>query len=201
MSSYKAFWYTDEAHLRHFGRQHLKSLLTKYAAQLNAANIVIEEPSDINEYYQKLTAVFLSSHNLPPELHEALYYIKALDNDNGLKRISDAVKQKRLNIDMKADTSTADKALQAWLQDENLVKDLHVEIGLDASRSFVHFKPTYRPIPAMIPFNNVRKSFETDLSRIFQDHGRGTFCEAEQHLRHNELVFVIRHGDPYRRDT
>ncbi len=31
MASYKAFWYTDEANHRHFGRQHLKDLLDNYA--------------------------------------------------------------------------------------------------------------------------------------------------------------------------
>ncbi|MDD4062014.1 MAG: hypothetical protein PHW08_15110, partial [Kiritimatiellae bacterium] len=102
---------------------------------------------------------------------------------------------------MGADTSTADKALQAWLQDETLVKSLHVEIGLDASKSFVHFKPTYLPVPKMVSFPAVKKAFEKDLSVVFQAHGRGTFCEIEQHIRNHEYVFVMHHGDPYRRDT
>lgn len=201
MASYKAFWYTDEANLRHFGRQHLKALLDNYAVQLQDAGIVIEEPKDLDEYYRKLTAVFLRPEGIPTELHEALYFIKALDNDNGLNRIAHAVSMNQLTVDMNAETSIADKALQAWLQDETLVKGLHVEIGLDASRSFVHFKPTYKPVPAMNPLAHVRKAFEQDLSLVFQAHGRGTFCEIEQHIRNHEHVFVMRHGDPYRRDT
>ncbi len=201
MASYKAFWYTEESNLRHFGRQHLKALLDNYAVQLGDAGIVIEEPKDIDEYFQKLRAVFLRPEGVPDELHEALYYIKALDNDNGLNRIAEAVISKKLKIDMDADTSPADKALQAWLQDETLVKSLHVEIGLDASKSFVHFKPTYQPIPPMKKLALVKKGFEQDLSVIFQAHARGTFCEIEEHVRNHEHVFVMRHGDPYRRDT
>ncbi len=201
MASYKAFWYTEESNLRRFGREHLKALLDNYAVQLGDAGIVIEEPKGLNEYYMKLTAVFMRPEGIPPELHEALYFIKALDNDNGLNRISEAVTQKKLKIDMGADTSTADKALQAWLQDETLVKSLHVEIGLDASKSFVHFKPTYHPVPKMVSFPAAKKAFEKDLSVVFQAHGRGTFCEIEQHIRNHEYVFVMHHGDPYRRDT
>lgn len=179
----------------------MKALLDNYAVQLGDAGIVIEEPKGLNEYYIKLTAVFMRPEGIPPEVHEALYFIKALDNDNGLNRISEAVTQKKLKIDMGADTSTADKALQAWLQDETLVKSLHVEIGLDASKSFVHFKPTYLPVPKMVSFPAVKKAFEKDLSVVFQAHGRGTFCEIEQHIRNHEYVFVMHHGDPYRRDT
>lgn len=201
MASYKAFWYTDETNLRHLGRQHLKALLNNYAVQLNDAKIVIEEPAELEAYYRKLTAVFLRPEGIPPELHEALYYIKALDNDNGLSRIAEAVKVKKLNIDMGALSSTADKVLQAWLQNETLVKSLQVEVGLDASKSFVHFKPMRQPDPVMKQLGHVKKAFEKDLSAIFALHGRGTFCEIEGHARNHEHVFVMRHGDPYRRDT
>ncbi|MDD4062015.1 MAG: hypothetical protein PHW08_15115 [Kiritimatiellae bacterium] len=69
MASYKAFWYTEESNLRRFGREHLKALLDNYAVQLEDAGIVIEEPKGLNEYYIKLTAVFMRPEGIPPEVH------------------------------------------------------------------------------------------------------------------------------------
>ena len=201
MASYKAFWYTDDGNLRHLGRKHLGLLLEKYGPQLQSAGIVVEEPEKDEEYYRRLAAVFMRPEGIPKVLHEALYYIKGLDNDSGLNRIAWAVKEKLLSVDMEANTSIADKVLQAWLQNADLIKKLHIDIGLDASKSFVHFKPIRQPVPPMKSIKDAKAGFEKDQADVFRAHGRGGFCEIEQHFRNKEYVFVIRHGNPYRRDT
>jgi len=201
MASYKAFWYTDDGHLVHLGRHHLKELLKTYEPQLRAHGIVVEEPERDDDYYKRLAAVFLRPEGIPKELHEALYYIKGLDSDNGLNRIAQAVKAGRLVIDMAEDSSTADKALQAWLQDAELVRNLHIEVGLDAGKSFTHFKPLRRTVPPMADFRTAKGPFEKELAAVFKEHGRGAVCEIEVHCRNGESVFIVRHGAPYRRDT
>lgn len=202
MAAYKAFWYTDDGNLRRLGRHHLRALLAAYAGELAAAGLAVEEPERDEEYYRRLAAVFMRPEGIPAALHEALYHIKGLDSDTGLNRIAWAAGEGLLRLDMGENSSTADKVLQAWLQDRELVRRLHVEVGLDASKSFVHFRPVRQPAPPMRALDAaVKAAFGKEQGEVFLAHGRGRFCEIERHFRNGEHVFVVRHGNPYRRDT
>lgn len=201
-SSYKAFWFTDDGNLRNLGRTHLKELFNRYSKEMTAAKLVIEEPKEDDDYYKALARVFMRPEGIPTELHEALYYINALNNEKGLGRISTAIIDKKLDIDLHAESSTADKVLQAWLQDSDLVKGFQMDVSLDASKSFTHFVAVKSPVPPprlMTP--DIQKAFQQDLGIVFNAHARGSFCEITEHRRNHEWVYVVRHGDPYKRDT
>jgi hypothetical protein len=198
---YNARWYTDEGHLRDLGREHLNRLLDKYKTDLAKAGIKISQPAKDDDYYKELAAVFMRPEGIPAPLHDALYFIKGLDSTSGLDRIAECVSDKVLKIDLGAETSIADKALQAWLQNERLVRQLHVEVGLDASKSFVHFRARGAKAPVMRDFAKVRDDFQTSLGVSFEDKGRGYWCEVSCHPRGKDFVFVVRHVEPFRRET
>lgn len=198
---YNARWYTDEGHLRSFGRVHLNRLLDRYSKDLAAAGITVPQPAKDEEYYKQLAAVFMRPEGIPVPLHEALYLIKGLDNQGGLDRIVEAVNDRRLRIDLAEESSIADKALQAWLQNERLVKQMHMEVGLDASKSFLHFQAQGTKKPVMKDFDSVRADLNDSLAVVFEDAGRGYWCEVTCHERGNDVVFVVRHGEPFRRET
>lgn len=202
MAAYKAFWYTDDGNLRNLGRTHLRQLFSRYAKELQKANLVIAEPLETDDYYKELARVFMRPEGIPPELHEALYFIHSLNNDKGLERIIQAVRKKELNIDLGSETSTADKVLQAWLQNPELVKGFQMDVSLDASKSFTHFKAVKTPVPAVrVMLGDIQAKFQDSLSTVFKEHGRGAFCEIIEYLRNHEMVYVVRHGDPYKRDN
>lgn len=199
---YKVSWYADVGHLQSLGRSHLQNLFAKYATDLKKEGITIPNAATDGEFYKQLAEVFMRPEGIPGVLHEALYYIESVDNQGGLDRIADAVLDGRLKINMLEESSTADKALQAWLQSETLVRQIHVEVGLDASKSFVHFRARGMIVPVMKPFATVQKDLENSLSSVFQFKGRGVGCEVSMHPRNNkEIVFVVRHGEPFRRET
>lgn len=198
---YNARWYTDEGNLRSLGRVHLGNLADKYKNELAGAGITIPQPIKDEEYYKELAAVFMRPEGIPAPLHEALYYIKGLDNQSGFDRIIQAVNAGKLKISMTEDSSIADKALQAWLQNEQLVRQMHVEVGLDASKSFLHFRAREGKKPKLKDFAKIRPDLEKSLGMVFEDRGRGFWCEVTSYLRDKEIVFVIRHGEPFRRET
>lgn len=198
---YNARWYMDDGHLRSFGRKHLEKLFQRYKSDLAAKNIQIPQPANDDDYYKELAEVFMLPDGIPEPLHDALYFIKGLDNASGLDRIGDAVNAGRLKIDLGEESSTADKVLQAWLQDESLVKHLHVEVGLDASKSFVFFQAQSVKAPVMRDFAKVRKDLNDSLCVIFEDKGRGYWSDVSCHPRGDDVVFVVRHGEPFRRET
>jgi hypothetical protein len=119
---YRARWYADEDNLRHIGRQHLEQLLGRYAKELSEAGIhPPPKDEDDDSYYRLLAGVFMRPEGISDKLHDALFFIKALDTAAGESRIVRSVRRRRLAIDLAAESSTADKVLQAWFQDEDLV--------------------------------------------------------------------------------
>ncbi len=199
---YRARWYADEDNLRHIGRQHLEQLLGRYAKELGEAGIS-PPPKDADDdaYYRLLANVFMRPEGIPDKLHDALFFIRALDTPAGESRIVQSVRLHRLSIDLAAESSTADKVLQAWLQDEDLVRRLFVEVGIDAGKSFVHFRPESLPLPPMRAFADVREKFEKHLASVFRDRARSDQVEVMEYRRGNELVYTVRHAEPFRRDT
>jgi hypothetical protein len=161
----------------------------------------VAQPAKDDEYYKELANVFMRPEGIPVPLHEALYFIKGLDNQGGLDRIVEAANAGRLKIDLAEESSIADKALQAWLQNERLVKQMHVEVGLDASKSFLHFQAQTAKKPTMKEFAKVRDDIEASLAVVFEDAGRGYWSEVSCHVRGKDVVFVVRHGEPFRRET
>ena len=196
-----ARWYTDEGHLRSLGRWHLNRLLARYQTDLDTAGIVISQPEKDADFYRELATVFMRPEGIPPALHEALFHIEGLDTKGGFERIVDAVLSGNLKIDLKEESSSADKVLQAWIQNERLVRQLFIEAGLDASKSFVHFRARGMIVPAMRDFVGVKTQLEECLSRAFLARGRGDGCEVIPHPRGKETIFVIYHGEPFRRET
>ena len=199
--SHRLRWYTDEGNLRSLGREHLGRLLDRYAAEMIGAGMRVPVFEDDETYYRELARVFTRPEGIPASLHDALFHIKALDNDRGEERLVMAVNEGLVQIDLAGEHSTADKALLAWLQDEELVKRLHIQVDLDRSKSFITFQPQGGGDLKPADFPAIKAALESDLAPIFGKHGRGEWAEVGCHEREDELVFVIRHAEPFRRET
>lgn len=199
--AYKAKWYTDECNLRSLGRTHLKQLFHRYATDLAACGIEIEEPDEDDAYYRRLVEVFMSPEGIPPTLHEALFFIESLNNDRGEERLVKAAQDRRILVTFNGECSTADKALLAWLADEAAVRQLHVEVGLDASRSFLHMPSKLGARTRMKDFAAAKPSLEADLAIVFQKQSREAWAEVSHHPRGHEHVFLVKRTEPYRRET
>lgn len=199
--AYKAKWYTDEGNLRSIGREHLKQLLDRYAADLARCGITIEEPDDDDTYYRALVDVFMRPDGIPPALHEALFFIKGLDNDRGEERLVKASQDGRIAVTFDGECSTADKALLAWLADPVAVRQLHIEVGLDATRSFLHMPSKPGRVLRMANFTTAKPSLEADLATVFQKQSRKDWAEVTYHPRGGEHIFAVWRTEPFRRET
>lgn len=199
--AYKAKWYTDEGNLRSIGRPHLKQLFDRYATDLAAFGIEIEEPDDDDAFYRRLVEVFMRPEGIPPTLHEALFFIEELNNPRGEERLVKAAQDRRIIVSFNGECSTADKALLAWLADEDAVRQIHVEAGLDASRSFLHMPSKKGSRTRMRDFPAAKPRLEADLAAVFQKQSREAWAEVTYHPRGQEHVFLVKRTEPYRRET
>ena len=199
--SYRSRWYTDEGNLRSLGRDHIGLLFSRYKHELAAAGICIPCPPTDEEFYTQLAAVFSRPEGIPVALHEALFYIAGLDNDNGEARLVASVRARDLSIDLSKEYSTADKALLAWLENEQLVRNLHAQVDLDRTRSFVFFQISGDSPCVLVPFVSSKVQIEKQLEREFAKHGRGNWAGVECLERGDEVLFVVRHSEPFRRET
>jgi hypothetical protein len=199
--AYKAKWYTDEGNLRSIGREHLNKLLDRYKRDLAACGIEIEEPDDDDTFYRRLVEVFMRPDGIPPTLHEALFFIEELNNARSEERLVKAAQDGRITVSFNGECSTADKALLAWLADEEAVRQLHVEVGLDASRSFLHMPSKKGARTRLKDFAAAKPHLEADLAVVFQNQSREAWAEVTYHPRGHEHVFLVKRTEPYRRET
>lgn len=199
--AYKARWYTEEGHLRKIGREHLARLFERYTIDLAEVGIVIAEPEDDDAYYRSLVDVFMRPEGIPNALHDALYYIKGLDNEKGEARLVKAVHEGRLAIELDGERSTADKALLAWLANENLVKNMFIEVGLDASRSFLTLRAVPGTTPTINDFESVRAGLQDGLATLFKANSRAEWARVTLHKRDRQFVFVVERTATFKRDT
>lgn len=206
--AYSTKWFTDVRNLKSISRGPLELLLGKYKEDLLEKGITIPNPprevgkekeSD-NKFYDELSDIFFHPEGIPTVLHDALYYIREMDNEAGHVQITQAVLIGKLRIDLTQPLTRADCAILAWIDNEDTVKALHMNLELEQTKSYVYFQASGDNVPAMIPFETVRASMEKDLDAVFATRSRGRGSEIKMHKKGDDFWFVITHGEPFKRD-
>jgi hypothetical protein len=136
----------------------------------------------------------------PPELADALYYIHEMATIEGMERLIDVLTFERLGCGH-LELSAADIAVRAWLTDQQVFERTHAEMFATNPRVFEYFQT----------FPGVRSTFaapgperlaplEAALAESFhgRNRGRGARVFAFPHV--DDCLFLVRHGDPYRRE-
>lgn len=99
-------------------------------------------------------------------------------------------------LDFGCECSTADKAALARLEDENLVRQSHAEIGLGSGRTFIHLRGEADRSIKMESFDLVKPDLERELATIFVKQGREERAEVRYFRREREHIFIVRRADP-----
>lgn len=199
--SYNQKWYTDAGNLRRIERGLMARLLERHSAELARAGITVPEAVSDDEFYRGLAAVFMRPEGIPANLHEALYFVHSLDNPQAEARIVDAVLEGRLDIALDGPLSTPDKVVLAWLADEEVVRDIHLQAGLDRTKSFSHYVPEAGRTVVMGDFAGAKAAMEAALCEVCGRRSRKDWVSLSFHQRGEESVLVVTHTEPFRRET
>jgi hypothetical protein len=138
---------------------------------------------------------------LPKPLIEALYFIDEMATPQGMDSLLQEAKRQDLKLDDGEDHSPADVAVQVWLIDRDVLERKHAERHLTRPRSFEYYQADGDEVPAFaVPTDAALRALEQDLDDGFEKKKRGRGARVFAFPSDNEIWFLIRHGDPYKRE-
>lgn len=151
--------------------------------------------------HQALMRILASPEIGPPaELVDALFYIHEMATHEGMQALMEAVPLEKLGGDL-FDMPPADVAVRAWLLNPRAVERAHAEFFAAKARRFEYFQ-SYSAAPDALPQPTEAQllAMEQVLDEEFGRKGRGRVTRVFAYPHTHDCLFMIRHGDPYRRE-
>jgi hypothetical protein len=190
--------FTDSDALKTIQIKYLIDLLKPYENYLSGRGIKLTE-RDFN--YKKLAVILIDTdEDTPVDLINTFYFIHEMSDEDGLDDLLQAAEARGLSVSSDDDSSPADIAVQVWLQDSKLLERKHAERSLCRPRTFEYFQAV-NPVSDnfQIP-DEALTSLEKNLDDWFSEKRRGRGTRVFKFDRDNEVCFLIRHGQPFRRE-
>lgn len=204
MATYNLRRFSVPDGLKAIGRNHLINLLSPYRDFLSTRGITLpmtKETGDLN--YEGLVSVFMTPDtDTPNGFADALYFIHEMATPEGMDELLDVVEHNpSVRLDDNPDPTAADVAVQVWLQDRELLERKHAEQYLIRPRSFEYFQANTLPLPAFKnPPRETLVALEKDLDDWFESKKRGRGCRVFVYPKKDGVWFLVRHGEPYKRE-
>ncbi len=190
--------------LRRIALGHLIAFLSPYADYFSDRGVELPPADNGDELdYNALSQALLNPNaSTPDDLAEALYYVNEMSTQEGFDSIQDAIAGTDIDVVIGEDVAHADLAIQAWMQDSELVERLHAEQFLFRPRSFEYFKTDNGSVPEFEePPTETIRALEADLDEWFAKKRRGKHSKVYVYSKDDYTWFLVRHGKPYARES
>ncbi len=152
--------------------------------------------------YQRLVDIFMSpSEASPRELLDALFLVDEMSTHEGMDALIEAASRDSITLDDGDEHSPADIAIQIWLCNSDILERKHAEQFVFKPKSFEYFQtdrdepPTFASLPTA-----TRRNLERELDDWFEEKKRGRGTRVFAYPDENEVRFLIRHGEPFKRE-
>jgi hypothetical protein len=156
--------------------------------------------------YEALASILMSpDDDTPQTLVDALYMIHEMATDEAMQVLLDAIRglppADRAAFDEAADLSPADLAIRVWLRAPELLERKHAEQVVGEKKSFEHYLSVEPPAGTfMAPTQAKLQALEADLGPWFASKKKGNVARVFVYDKSEEIWFLVRHGDTYRRE-
>lgn len=206
MATFRLQSFSHAEVLRMADRSRLLQLLDPFRSFFDKRNCPLP-PIDGNTpiNYEKLIGVFMnpddSTERTPQTLIDTLYVIDEMATTEGMDALLNAVRDADIRLDGNRADTPIDVAIQVWLADQELVQNKHAEQYLLTPRSFEYFPRSVEEVPDFkLPASKVLRAMEPDLDKWFEEHRRGRGARVFMFPREGAVWFMVRHGQPLRRE-
>lgn len=202
MSSFNLRRFSNPETLRSVHPRRLVEFLQPFSEYFAARQFLVPEMSDAATLdFERLASVLINATpETPRELVDALYYVHEMATPEGMNALVDAAHDAGIALQAQ-DMTPADVAIQLWLEAPQIVEHQHDRQYVDHPRSFEYFPSTARKIPRFqTPKSDVLRAIEADLGEWFGNHKRGTACRISMFPADDQVLFLVRHGHPLRRE-
>ncbi|GIW90017.1 MAG: hypothetical protein KatS3mg109_0449 [Pirellulaceae bacterium] len=203
MPTFRLRHFSNPETLKAIAPQHLLNFLAPFRAFLASRNCALPplaSPDGLD--HQALVDIFMSPDgNTPKDLLDALFLVDEMSTPEGMDALLDAAETAQLPLGPGADHSPSDIAVQVWLLDRDLLERKHAEQFLYKAKSFEYFQSgAEEPPPFNPPSVEALRNLERDLDDWFEQKKRGRGTRVFIYPKDDEVWFLIRHGEPFRRE-
>lgn len=204
MATYNLRRFSHPGGLKAIKKEHLLAILMPHQGFLSARGVTLPPSTSVDGLdYEGLVNVFMTPNtDTPPMLANALYFIHEMATTEGMDELLDEAEKKDIQLDAGPDPTPADVAAQIWLQDKELLERKHAEQYLTRPRSFEYYQTDASPIPLFeVPTRKTLAALEADLDNWFERKKRGRGSKVFIYPKEKEIWFLVRHGEPYKRES
>lgn len=188
--------------LKRIKRMCLLKWLQPYATHLTTRGIELPATESTDVDYEKLAAVFIDpDEDMPVPLAESVFMIDEMANPEGMDAILDGAEAAGVTLDIGEDPDPADVAVQAWLEKPELFGQLYSEHQLNRPKSFMYFMVNRDDAPPFSPPTPEQlRALEARLEGWYVKKKRGPGCKVLMYPKGDECWFLVRHGQPCKRE-
>jgi hypothetical protein len=190
--------------LRRIGRRHLLAFLAPHEAYFKTRGVElppVHAEDGLN--YGELSHILLTpDSSTPPDLAEALFYVNELSTPDGFDAIQEAIAGSELDVAISENAAFADLAVQVWNKAPEVIEKAHAEQRLWSRKTFEYFKTGADPVPPFVqPTEETLAALGADLDEWFAKKRRGKYTKVHVVPRADYVMFIVRHGKPYTRES
>lgn len=149
--------------------------------------------------YLMLTSILMKPDDqMPSPLIDALFFVHEMGTDRTMNKLLDLAKS--LELDIPCESTPMDVAMRIWIRDNLALEKAHSEQHIYRSRTFEHYQAD-SPVPFGEPDGNRLIEMEAALDIWFESRKRGANTRVFVYPGVDEVWFLMRHGDAYKRES
>lgn len=189
--------------LKNVAPEHLIRFLTPYTEYLQARNVELPEEADFESLdYGMLAEVLMTpDESIPRDMVEALYIIHEMSAPEAMDELLKDAEIEGIQITDGPDPTPTDVAIQVFLQNRRYLESKHSEQFLTRARTFQYYQTEDIGRADFVPpTEETLRALERDLDEWFVKHKRGRGSRAFHYIRDDGVWFLVRHGEPYKRE-
>lgn len=175
--------------------------LRPHADYIGAKGFALPEPgSVISDFdYLRLTSVLMNpDEHMPNALMDALFYTHEMGTERAMGKLVAVADS--LNISIPSESTPMDVAMRIWNHDPLALEKAHSEQHIYRSRTFEHYQAD-AALPFPEPDPDRVAEMEATMDAWFEERKRGANTRVFIYPGEDEVWFLIRHGDAYKRES
>lgn len=163
----------------------------------------LELPDECQEMsdpdYLMLTSILMNpDESMPPDLTDALFFTHEMASDQAMDDLLEVASGIGLSIG--DEVTVLDVAMRIWLADRTALEKKHSQQHITRTRTFEHYRAD-GPVAFHEPQPERVAEMKGSMNEWFIKHKRGGNCELFIYPGAEEIWFLVRHGDPYKRES
>ena len=201
MSAFFPRRFSSPESVKRISPKNLLALLAPSREYLAGRGLVLPQEANDPVDYVTLVAILVDpSPDMPKSLIDGLYFVHEMSTPECMADLLEAAAPGVLDFEEGEEPTPADVAVQVWLKDRDLLESKHAERFLVRSKTFIFYPGSAQTRQQPELTEAVRISIQDDLDVWFDKKRRGKGCRVFAFPRGNEVWFLIRHGEPFRRE-